>query len=183
MGNEFFIGIFFFPVLAGILVLLYLASFSVEQAETHPGTLGLGRRRIAAGLLGAIVATLILTTISEFSSAYSRGLEHNAVNWAASMFIIVTPFVIAGIVILGFPFFSFLRRYRLQSVLGCCLIALFISGVFAVLALPFPDNLWCEANPVQCVTRRLSFAFTLSGLCALGFGIFARLPIFRSANQ
>jgi hypothetical protein len=183
MGNEGLLAIFIFPVSLGILALLYLALFSEQQTKARSGTLGLGRRRIAAGFLGAIFAVLVLTTIAEFSDAYSRGMPQNAFNWSFSSFIIATPFVITAIIILGFPLYSWLRRFRLESLFGCFLVALFLSITFAALFLFFPHNLWCESNPIQCVARRFSSVFVLAASCAVGFGIFARLPLFRTNNQ
>jgi hypothetical protein len=189
MATDFAYAAFFFPVLIGILVLLVLAFVSPKSQQSAGVFLGIGRRRIAFGYLGALVATLAYSAFDSVRTGYwkvdqghitASEMPSMVPGWTLYIFVLMAPFVVLVLTAIGLPVLSLLRRFGIASVAGVVLVAVAYSAAWAAWVYFRPYNLWCESHALQCSSGMFISTFTASLVVALGFGLAARLPWLRS---
>ncbi len=187
MATDFAVSYFFWPVLVGTALLVLLA-VAAKRREPGQGFLKLGIRRLAFGYLGALGGLALYA----LANTYLIGLEKVALGhiaadelpswippWSLYLFILITPFVVLMMTVVGLPLLALLSRYGGGSLVGILLVAALGSLAYATYVFAAPYNQWCEANLVPCAGRALVDVGAPSLVVALGFGLAAGLPLVR----
>jgi hypothetical protein len=153
MGSEIAIPIFGPLIIIGVAALLYLALAGRSFAHTESALLGLGRRRLAMGYLGALMVLAVynyIDTVDLSRAKVTRGDVTAAEaaryfwGWYIYGLCLITPFVIFFITVLGLPLLALLRRLEFASVLGG--VAMSATGRIVLLTV-------CGALSRQSVVR------------------------------
>jgi hypothetical protein len=189
MPTDFAYALMLIPVLAGIAALIVVAIFS-PKVPVGVGFVGLGRRRIALGYLGALAATLAYSFINavqlmlwkadqgHISASEAQGRFFSTTLY---LFVLYAPFVIGFLSIIGLPFLQVMRRLRVATVAGAVSLAIVLVAAITCFTLAFPYNLWCGSHAWQCGKETFESAFAFAIPVALAFAIAAGLPWLRNA--
>ena len=188
MGSEAAIPLFGPLIIIGVATLLCLALFG-RRVPPESALLGLGRRRLAMGYLGALAVLAVSNYIDTVDLSHTKVTRGDVTDAEAAQYFwgwyvfglcLVTPFVIFFLTVLGLPLLALLRRLRFASVAGgvaaSLLVALCLSLFVTVL-----DNQWCHSHLWKCSVANFTDTAILAGALALGFVLAARLPWWRSA--
>jgi len=188
MGTEIAIPVFGPLIFIGTALLIYLAISGRRKPVSESSALGMGRSRLALGLLGVLVAALAYSYWDTVELSRYKVVEGHVTQaeadqyfwgWFLNLFCLATPFIYFFFAVLGLPILKLLRRIGFLSILGALVasqvIALLISGYAALL----PDSDWCRANSLQCAAHRYGEAAPLLGLVAIAFALASRLPWLR----
>ena len=181
MGGEGAYLTLFFPVLLGVMALVLIAVIATDKGITRPRTLGLGRRRIAMGYLGAILVNALYLSALSYIEADSRGVSGVVIGWSLFLAVTSTPFVVAGLTVFVLPMLALLRRWNKGTWQWLVLATAIMVAVLSLLTLRFPDSFWCEQNPFGCVWRWTSNLLPEAIAPVVGFVLFARVPATQKA--
>ncbi|WP_449302066.1 hypothetical protein [Pseudoxanthomonas mexicana] len=190
MATDFAVAYFWLPVLIGIIVLLGIAFIGRNRRSTSTSLLGLGRSRIARGYLGALVVLFIYSAIDSVLLGRTKvALGHVTAaeahrltpGWTLYLFILMAPFVVFLLSIVGLPALALLRRLRFMSVSGALIASQLVAALFALWPAVSPINLWCETHRLECISDVFVSASTLSAAVTLGFAVAAKLPWLRGS--
>jgi hypothetical protein len=188
MGSEIAIPLFGPLIIIGMVALLVVALARPRSTPAESATLGLGKRRLAMGYLGALVVLAVYNYIDTVDLSHTKVTRGDVTaadaaryfwGWYVFGLCLMTPFAIFFITVLGLPLLALLRRLRFASVLGALaasqLVALCLS-----LCVTFLDNQWCHAHLWECSRSNFTSTAILAGALTLGFVLAARLPWCRS---
>lgn len=168
MGTEAVIPFLGIPFLLCLVILIALALQREDDRDTTARTLGLGRKRIAAGYLGALfVAVFVAAWLMQGQLRFrlENGNYPRTELWAYAFELQLFYFILCGwsalfvLTLLGLPGLALLRRPGAAPVAGFVAGAI-LAGVLLAL--------WWD-RPV------LQSAF-ISACVALGFAFGAKLP-------
>ena len=188
MATDFAYAAMLIPVLLGIVTLLAVAFFG-SKVPIGTGFVGLGRRRIACGFLGALVATLAYSLVESVQLLFWKiGQGHIPASDFQSrlpgtvlyLFVITAPFVVIALSLVGIPILSALRRLRMASVAGVTGCTVINALAWAAVVIAAPYNIWCDTHPWGCGGETFLDLLEISLPVAFAFGVFARLPWLRS---
>jgi hypothetical protein len=174
VGTEAVIPLLGLPFLGCLILLVVLAVRGQGGLNTEGRVLGLGRKRIAAGYLGAMLVALI-AAMWMMRGQLKWGLDSgNYPREAASAYaveLLLFYFISCGLMILfsltflALPALAVLRRLRVASIAGVVVAATLFGSIL---------GLWWD-GPI------LPIALT-SGMVALSFSLAARLPRLTSQS-
>jgi hypothetical protein len=174
MGSEIALPVFGPIVMFGAIALIIIAIRSRGRLVSAASTLGLGRRRIALGYLGALMASIPVAVWMARDDARFQVENHYISQadaaryqpgWSLTFYFILTPIAIVLITVVGLPVLALLRKVRLASVAG----ALGAGLVFSVLLSYWMDSVSPESIAIwETVTA--------------GFVLAAGLPWIRSPS-
>ena len=188
MATDFAVAYFFLPVLIGIGVLVFLAVAGGKRPPSSALFLGLGRKRLAFGYLGALITLLIYCAIDSYSLGRTKvSLGHVSaaeahqllLGWTLYLFILTTPFVVFFLTVVGLPALAGLRRIGFVSLAGCVAVSQLVAVILSIWPAVAPYNQWCATHRWQCVGGSFSSAAILGATIAIGFALAARLPLVR----
>jgi len=189
MGSEVAIPLFGPLIIIGVMTLFYLAIFGRRPASSESALLGLGRRRLAMGYLGALAvlaAYNYIDTVDLSHTKVTRGdvTAAEAASYFWSWYIyglcLMTPFAIFFVTVLGLPLLALLRRLRFASVCGAVAVSQVVALCLSLCVVLFLENQWCDSHWWKCFYS--DFTPTAALACALAFAFVtaARLPWWRS---
>ena len=191
MATDFAVMMFQLPVLLGVLVLAAVAILGRRRESGAASFLGIGRSRLALGYLAAIAATLVYSAIQSWQLGQEKvALGHvtageaNA-RWVSSslyFFVLATPFVVAGLTVLGLPALAALRRLEFASLASLAILAFVFCAAMGGWVLVAPYNLWCSSHASACALGSFSASAALSIPVVFAFALGARLPWLRSTS-
>lgn len=189
MATDYFFAIVFVPVLFVIAALVLILVFA-KRAGKRFTLFGLPWGAMLTGTLGALAGLFVYSAIASYIEAVSRVAEYEslreqgalslAAGWSIYLFILLAPFLLAGVAVLLIPILAALSWIRLVSVAGIALVAAICIGINAVLTYMYPGNNWCEANTLLCVQQSIVDSLAFAVPVASGFALAARLPLVRS---
>lgn len=190
MATDFAVAYFWLPVLIGIVVLLAIAFIGRKRPSTNTSFLGLGRSRIARGYLGAMAVLFIYSAIDSVILGRTKvALGHVTAaeahrltpGWTLYLFILMVPFVVFFLSVVGLPALALLRRLRFASVAGALIASQVFAALLALWPAVSPYNLWCETHRLECISGAFVSASILSAAISLGFALTAKLPWWRGS--
>jgi hypothetical protein len=189
MGSEIAIPIFGPLIIIGVAALLYLALAGRSFVRTESALLGLGRRRLAMGYLGALMVLAVYNYIDTVDLSRARVTRGDVTaaeaaryfwGWYIYGLCLITPFVIFFITVLGLPLLALLRRLEFASVLGGVAMSQLVALCFSLCVVLFLDNQWCDSHTWKCFYSDFMPTAVLAGALTFGFVVAARLPWWRS---
>lgn len=192
MATDFAVAYFALPVLIGIVLLIGIALLGRKHVTTSDSFLGLGRGRLALGYLGSLAALLAYSFVEsilhgrtkvELGHVTAAEASQHTPGWTLYLFILLTPFVVFFLSVLGLPALAVLRRLRFASVAGALITSQLIAALFSAWPAVFPHNQWCGSHRLDCVGGAYVSAALLSATVALGFSLAAWLPWIRSPSM
>lgn len=189
MGSEAAIPFFGPLIIIGVMALLYLAIFGRKPVSSESALLGLGRRRLAMGYLGALAVLAAYNYIDTVDLSHTKVTRGDVTvaeaaryfwGWYIYGFCLITPFAIFFVTVLGLPLLALLRRLRFASVFGAVAVSQLVSLCLSLCVVLFFENQWCDSHRWKCFYS--DFTPTAALACALTFAfvIAARLPWWRS---
>ncbi|MFP4004264.1 MAG: hypothetical protein ACLFV8_10850 [Alphaproteobacteria bacterium] len=190
MGAEV-IGIFPFLLIPVAAVLIEMA-YTDRSRRLGQGTLGLGRGRLARGLLAALGIMIPYSAVHaslDFFERVNQGpLEASAYwdtipGWLMIDLGIHTFTQLLFLTIFGTPLFWLFYRLRFASLAGVIVIALLISAGWAGETFLDPYNLWCERHLKACVTKQFVNFSIPTLLTAVAFSFGAGLPLVKGVRR
>lgn len=173
--------------------LFFAFAFVAPKSPVGPAAfLGIGRRRIAFGYVGALVATVGYSAVETLRIGYWKVDQgHITANempglvpgWTLYAFVLMAPFVVVVMTLFGLPAMAVLRRIGIASLAGVTLVATVYSAAWAIWVFFLPYNLWCGSRALRCSGSMFFSTLAASFVVALGFGLGARLPWLSSAGD
>ena len=179
MGTE--IAVPLFGPLIGIflIVLLYVAIRGQKASVKKVPTLGLGRKRIALGYIGAIAALAVYSYIDTTEISHTKVARGDVTateaaqfffSWFLNVFCLSTPVMILLMSALGLPLLSVLRRIRFASLIGVMILGQMVAAFFTRLFLS-PYTKWCRAHELGCFQTANKSNATLAIMLTAGFAL------------
>lgn len=193
MATDYLFGIFFWPVVIGLGLILLIQCFS-RHKESKRNAFGIKIRSLFAGMLWSFVGLLgyllllnyfeAIARIAQFDSLTDSDLLSLMASWTIYLFVLLSPFV-ALFHLLALPLIlALLKRFRLVSVFGALLVAIVIALIDAGSRMVGSSGEWCRTNATDCVAQALFNPLPIAVPIALGFALGAGLPWVRSeANE
>jgi hypothetical protein len=172
MGSEIAVPVFGPIVLITAIVLVIVAIMGWRRPISVTSTLGLGRRRIALGYLGSLVACIPVAIWMAKDDARFQIANHyisvaDAVRyqpgWSLEFYFMTTPITIVLITVVGLPILTLLRKIRLASVVGALGAGILVAALLSY---------WADEAPAENITMFLTII--------AGFVLAARLPWIKS---
>ena len=188
MATDYFVAMLFFPMLICVGILIALSLIGKPASTKEKAFLGLGRVRIARGFLGALFATLVYAVIAAAKIGLDKVSRSEITNaelvqlypgYTLYILILTAPFVIAALIVIGFPFLAVLRKFELMTLPWIALIAVVLSIANGVFAIARPYNLWCTSHLAYCGASSAFTAILIALPAALGFALAAKIPLTR----
>ena len=172
------------PLTIGVLLLLAFAL--VPGPSSTSGFIGLGRKRIALGALGAISGVLLLCLYHAALFNFEGGSATQLLEaqfWTqyfaslVYLFVFSVPFVVAYVAIIGIPLIAFLQRLRKFSIVTFVMVGLLFSmGIGLWLAFSGAGS-WCAQNRLNCFVEGAMGAGIPIVVIHFGFALFSRTPL------
>jgi len=188
MATDFFVAQFWIPMFVITLVVI-TAYFFVKKHDVENEFKGITAKRIFFGAVSSLLASIIYSGISALQLglnkvelghiSYSELSGYYLGYWIYD-FVLFSPFMLGGLVIIGIPILYALYKVRFASFLGIVLVALVMSSLRGADVLYSPYNIWCSTNAWQCVLNNFFDFFIACAVVGIGFGIGARLPMWRN---
>lgn len=189
MPTDFLVYWLYVPV-AGIALLLPIFAFRVRHRL--PDETPLSRRAILRGYCGVLVGSLIFaaidaTTIGFWKVSQGHITSAELPGWIPGallyMFVLMSPLMFIAVTVVGLPLLIALSKIRLASVAGAMIIAVAFASLMSAWVYVVPFNSWCESHQINCAISRFADSLTPVGIIALGFSVFARLPLLRNPRS
>lgn len=191
MGSEIAIPVFGPLIIIGVVALLALAIAGRKSVPTESSMLGLGRRRIAMGYLGALIVLAGYNYFETIDLSHLKITRGDVTAAAAAQFFwgwyvfglcLITPFAIFFLTVLGLPLLALLRQFGFASVFGAFVVSQLVALGLSLFVSQFLNNPWCDSHFWKCLFSNFRPTATVVGVITLGFVIAARLPWWRSTR-
>nr|WP_298129704.1 hypothetical protein [uncultured Pseudoxanthomonas sp.] len=192
MPTDFAYAAFFWPLLLCIGLLVAFAFVGKPAPSPSNAFLGLGPARLARAYLGALLATLVCTTISAIELGFDKlslghitrsELPQLLPGYALYFFVLTAPLVMLALTVIGLPALVVLRRFNAMTVAWTSVVAVLFSAAIGVLVMLKPYNPWCGAHMAACGAKSMLFSLLLALPVTLGFTLAAGMPLLRSAKM
>ncbi|OQX03119.1 MAG: hypothetical protein BWK73_40535 [Thiothrix lacustris] len=140
----------------------------------------LGIRRIALGTVGAVLACLLLCSLVGLAAViFGNANRENGVYQSLYLATVLIPLILLGLLVF-LPLINLAAHWGYASLAGLLFIAFLLGLIPAFIAYYFPQNAWCINNVLACVSRDWLYGFGFGALIGMGFGLMARLPLWRN---
>ena len=190
MASDFFIAMFWLPMLV-ITFVLIIAYIRIDKPGATPQSFHmLGGRRIVLGVSGSMLATFFYASGSMLLLGLHKAeLGHipdeDLIGWIVahcfSNFILLGPAVLIGLLVMGVPFVFLMTKIHMISHFGgAVLLTVIVASAYTLYRFLSPYNLWCETNPIDCGVANFSDTFIFWVIVFMGFSLGARLPLWRN---
>lgn len=189
MASDFFIAMFWLPMLV-ITFLLIIAYKRIDKPQATPQSFHiLGGRRIVLGVSGSMLATFIYASGSMLLLGLHKAeLGHipdkDLVGWIVyhcfSNYVLLGPFVLIGLLVIGVPLVFLMSKIHMASHFGVVLLTVLVASAYTLYRYFSPYNLLCEVNPIECGVANFSDSFIFLVIISMGFSLGARLPLWRN---
>jgi hypothetical protein len=188
MATDFLVAQLWIPMI--ILTVVLLASyFILRKKGIEKEFTDLNGKRVLFGFVGAVLATIIYTGVSALQLGISKvDLGHITYDELSNLYLgywlyyfaLVGFFMLGGLLVIGIPAIFLLNKFRVASYFGLFLIALLIAFIRGAIVMNSPYNNWCESHSLECSAGNFLDMFIVCAVLGVGFGIGAKLPIWRN---